>query len=133
MALALRFEKLVQSGAVTDYATLATLGHVSRARVTQIMNLLCLEPDIQEVILFLPKTESGRDPIILAQLLPIAALMDWRKQRDRWQLLQRGTSQTSCDQCCLHFIFCMKISSLLFAARDHIQRRLSDVKMPLGD
>ena len=92
-SLAIRFEKLVQSAAVTDYAALADLGQVSRARVTQVMNLLCLAPDIQEQILFLPKTESGRDPIILAQLLPIAALMDWRKQRDRWQLLQRGTGQ----------------------------------------
>src|SRR3712207_3152134 len=32
----------------------ARLGHVTRARVTQIMNLLNLAPDIQEAILFLP-------------------------------------------------------------------------------
>ena len=36
------------------------LGHVSRARITQIMNLLHLAPDIQEDILFLPKTDKGR-------------------------------------------------------------------------
>jgi hypothetical protein len=42
---------------------LADLGHVTRARVCQIMNLLQLAPDIQEAILFLPRVEGGRDPI----------------------------------------------------------------------
>ena len=37
MALALRFHELVRSGAVRDYAELARLGQVSRARVTQII------------------------------------------------------------------------------------------------
>ena len=39
MALAIRFEHLLATGAVTDQAQLADVGHVSRARVTQIMNL----------------------------------------------------------------------------------------------
>src|SRR5713226_8035601 len=57
MALALKFEQLIRQGVVTDYAVLATLGRVSRARVTQIMNLLNLAPDVQEQILFLkPET-----------------------------------------------------------------------------
>ena len=88
MALAIRFEKLIQSGAVTDYATLAELGNVSRARVTQIMNLLCLAPDIQEEILFLPKTERGRDPIILRRLQRIAAKLNWKEQSEEWSRLQ---------------------------------------------
>jgi len=37
---------------------LARLAHVSRARITQIMNLLLLAPDIQEAILFLPRTDG---------------------------------------------------------------------------
>src|SRR5215831_10955492 len=53
MALALRFEQLLRSGAVRDYAGLARLGRVSRARITQVMNLLHLAPDLQEEILFL--------------------------------------------------------------------------------
>ena len=88
LALALRFEQLVRDGAVADYAELAELGHVTRARVSQIMNLLQLPPDIQEQILFLPRTEHGRDPIHLAQLQPLAAVPDWRKQRKMWQALQ---------------------------------------------
>lgn len=85
MALAIRFEQLIRAGEVADYAELARLGHVSRARITQIMNLLLLAPDIQEAILFLPHVESGCDPIHLRQLQPIAALLSWRKQRPLWR------------------------------------------------
>jgi len=84
MALAIRFEELIRAGDVTDYAELARLGHVTRARVTQIMNLLLLAPDIQEAILFLPRVEKGRDLIHLRQLQPIAAITDWKKQRKLW-------------------------------------------------
>jgi len=45
MALALRFEGLLRDGVVKDYAELARLGHVTRARVTQVMNLLHLAPE----------------------------------------------------------------------------------------
>jgi hypothetical protein len=54
MALAIRFEQMLRDGVVADQAELARLGHVTRARMTQIMNLLSLAPEIQEEILFLP-------------------------------------------------------------------------------
>lgn len=87
MALAIRFDKLIQAGEVADYSELAHLGHVTRARVTQIMNLLMLAPDIQEEILFLSRVTGGRDPIQLRQLQPIALVPDWRKQRKMWKEL----------------------------------------------
>ena len=59
-----------------DYAELARLGHVSRALISQIMNLLLLAPDIQEEILFLPKTVAGHDPIKLKHQQPSALEMD---------------------------------------------------------
>jgi hypothetical protein len=62
MALAIRFDGLLRAGLVSDQAQLARLGHVSRARMTQIMNLLYVAPDIQEHILFLPAVRSGREP-----------------------------------------------------------------------
>lgn len=55
-----------------------------RARVTQIMNLLHLTPDIQEDILFLPKAETGRDPIAESDVRRICAAMAWRTQRILW-------------------------------------------------
>ena len=84
MALAIRFDGLIRDGVVIDQAELARLGHVSRARVTQIMNLLHLAPDIQEAILFLTRIQRGRDPIKERQLRPIAATPNWRKQRRMW-------------------------------------------------
>lgn len=84
MALAIRFDQLIRDGEVRDLADIARLGHVTRARVTQIMNLLHLAPDIQEAILFLPRVEQGRDPVTERDLRPVAALADWRKQRKAW-------------------------------------------------
>lgn len=87
MALAIRIEGLVRDGIVPDYATAAKLGHITRARMTQITNLLHLAPDIQEQILFLPRTERGRDPITERDIRPIVAVPDWRKQRKMWKSL----------------------------------------------
>ena len=87
MALAIHLEHLVRSGQVQDYATLASLGHVTRARITQITNLTLLAPDIQEAILFLPRVQRGRDPIIERDLRPIVSTADWLKQRQMWSQL----------------------------------------------
>ncbi len=92
MALAIRFEELLRAGEVRDYAELARLGHVTRARITQIANLRLLAPDIQEQILFLPAVQRGRDPIHLALVQPIALEPDWRRQRQRWAALLRQRS-----------------------------------------
>ena len=84
MALAIRFDQLIREGVVADQAELARLGHVTRARLTQVMNLLNLAPEIQEEVLFSPPTERGRDSISERHLRPIAAVADWRKQRRMW-------------------------------------------------
>jgi hypothetical protein len=73
VAVALRLEQLVQSDVIATYAELARLGHVSRARVTQILNLRLLAPDLQEAVLFLPPTVRGHDPIHVRQLQRVAA------------------------------------------------------------
>ncbi len=84
MALAIRIDQLIRDGVVADQAELARVGHVTRARLTQIMNLLNLAPDIQEQVLDLPRVECGRDPVTERDLRPIAAIPDWRKQRQLW-------------------------------------------------
>jgi hypothetical protein len=58
--LAIRFDALVRTGAVKSYAELATLGHVTTARVSQITRLLHLAPDIQEELLFYQHPALGR-------------------------------------------------------------------------
>jgi hypothetical protein len=87
MALALRFDQLLREGQVASYAELARLGQVTQARISQIMNLLNLAPDLQEALLFLPRTQRGRDPVILRGLQPIAAKLVWREQRLLWSRL----------------------------------------------
>ncbi len=86
MALAIRFDHLLATGAVRDQAELAELGHVTRARVTQIMNLLHLAPDIQEEILSLPPVETGRDPVRERYIRDIAAEVSWPRQRQMWTM-----------------------------------------------
>jgi hypothetical protein len=88
MALAIHFDGLVRSGEIANYATLARLGRVSRARVTQIMNLLQLAPDIQEEVLFLSVGQGEREPICIRDLQPIALTLDWQKQRQLWARLR---------------------------------------------
>ena len=85
-ALAHRFERLIQDGLAADYADLVRLGHVTRARVTQIMNLLVLAPDIQEQILCWPPVTNGKDPISERGLRSVVVELDWKKQRQ----LRRG-------------------------------------------
>jgi hypothetical protein len=89
MALALRCEKLIKDGTVADQSELARFGQITMARVTQIMSLLNLAPDVQEQILFLPRTERGRDAVKETDIRPIAAVLDWCKQRRMWAALQR--------------------------------------------
>ena len=84
VALAIHLDLLLRKGVINSYADLARLGHVSRTRITQIMNLLNLAPDIQEDILFLPRTLKGRDPITERDVRPILAEVDWTKQRSMW-------------------------------------------------
>ena len=87
VALALRLEAQLRQGVLKDCAEVARVGHVTRARVSQILTLVNLAPDIQEAILFLPRTQRGRDPVILSDVLPIATELDWKRQRRAWRRL----------------------------------------------
>ena len=89
MALAIRFEGLIRDGQVSDQSELARLAHVTQQRMTQIMNLLHLAPDIQESLLFLHRIDLGRAPIHERLLRPIAAEIDWGKQREMWTGVER--------------------------------------------
>ena len=85
LALAHHIQKLVDTGQVRDLAEVARRGHITRARMTQIMNLLLLAPDIQEEMLFLAPTTVGADQITEHSLRPAIAEPSFAKQRDFWQ------------------------------------------------
>jgi hypothetical protein len=83
LALAIRMEGLLRSETIGDYAELARLGRVTRTRITQIMKLLQLAPDIQERILFLPPIRGLNE----RNLRPITNRIDWDEQRHLFQKL----------------------------------------------
>jgi hypothetical protein len=85
MALAIYFDQLLSEGVVTDQAELARLGHVSRARVTQIMNLLNLAPDIQEQLLDLQNVGSAKSALTERRLRSIMLRSCWVEQLRVWQ------------------------------------------------
>lgn len=59
MAVAIRFDAGAGRNEVREDAHLARLSHVTRARITQIMNPLDIGQDIPEAILCLPRTVQG--------------------------------------------------------------------------
>ena len=91
MALAIRFEGLLRGNRIRDYAELARLGRVTRARITQIMKLLLLAPDLQEQILFLPHTQGLNE----RNLRSIVRQIDWNEQRRMFQEITCHRDETS--------------------------------------
>ncbi len=86
MALAIKYQDAVARGELADYADIARLGYITRARATQVMNLLHLAPDIQERILSLDGG-PGSHQITERELRTIATEVYWKEQRKRWRRL----------------------------------------------
>ncbi len=78
LALAHHLDGLVRTGTTKNYRELAELGHVSPARLSQILVLLNLAPAIQEYILFLSAGEGGF--VTEAELRNIAREPRWDRQ-----------------------------------------------------
>ena len=84
LALAIKMDGMLRDGTVGSQAELAAVAHVTRPRITQILNMLHLAPDLQEELLSLPPVVRGRDPITEGDLRPIVAMVDWAEQRAAW-------------------------------------------------
>ena len=81
LALAHRVEGMIRAGELRDFADAARAIDVTRARMTQIMNLLLLAPETQEAILGLPPVTGGCDPVTERGLRPIVAEPNWEIQK----------------------------------------------------
>ena len=88
LALAHRCRDLVRDGVIINQSELAHYGQISTTRMSQIMWLDNLAPDIQDAILALPRTVQGRDEILEREVRPIAKTLDWNQQRSMWAALQ---------------------------------------------
>lgn len=85
LALAHDIERRTRSGELDDLAAAARAYGLTRARVTQIVNLTLLAPAIQEEILAMGLVTKGRDAVAERQLRVIVALPNWKCQTDKWR------------------------------------------------
>ena len=82
LAHAHKIDGMIQRGELRDLADAARHLGLTRARVTQVVSLLLLAPEIQEAVLDLPLVS---DPISERQLRLITAEPDWNKQLFMWR------------------------------------------------
>ena len=92
MALAIKLERMLRAGEVPDVTELARITHVTQPRMSQILNLAMLAPDIQEAILFLPDVAKGKPPIHEKLLRPLSSIDDWDQQRNLWSEIAKKAS-----------------------------------------
>ena len=85
LTLAHHLQDLMDQGIVQDYADIARLSGLTRARVSQIMNLTLLAPQIQEELLFATpgevlSTHSKEYAVRMALKTPV-----WEEQINVWE------------------------------------------------
>ncbi len=90
VALAIQFQDMLQRGEAKDYADLARLGCITRERMSQIMELVWLAPDIQQEILEFPPSGAARFPISEVAVRKVASPLSWNDQRHAWQFLKNS-------------------------------------------
>ena len=87
LALAHEIERRIRAGELDDLAHAARTFGLTRARITQIVSLTLLAPQIQEEILAMPPVKEGRDPISERALRSMVAEPMWGRQIVSWQEL----------------------------------------------
>ena len=89
VALARRMQSMLESRQVESFQQLAELGRISQPRMTQIVSLLLLAPDIQEELLYLPEVVQGKAAIHERLLRPLTTELDWRVQKRMWARIRK--------------------------------------------
>ena len=85
LSLAHDIDRKIAAGEIRDWAEAARRLRLTRARMTQIANLLLLAPEIQDNVLALPPVVEGRDRVTERHLRPIAAEVNWNEQINAWR------------------------------------------------
>ncbi|ACY13333.1 hypothetical protein [Haliangium ochraceum] len=89
LAFAHRVEAEVARGDFESRSAAARHYGMTTGRITQLLSLLWLAPDVQEDVLFLEAID-GREPVSGQALEKIARIADWSEQRRGWDELRRG-------------------------------------------
>jgi hypothetical protein len=87
LAMAHEIERLIAEGAFADRADAARKLGFTRARISQLLDLTLLAPDLQEQLLTM-ETMEGSDPITEHGLRVVVAMASWGEQRKTWFVVQ---------------------------------------------
>jgi hypothetical protein len=99
LAQAHDIEVRVQAGEFRDYADVARHHGLTRARLTQVMNLLLLAPDIQAEV-FALRLPPGREPVTERHLRQVLRSPIWSEQRAAWRRIWASASESEQDRSC---------------------------------
>jgi hypothetical protein len=81
---AIEWQALLVSGKIANQADIAQREGITRARVTQVIGMLRLAPEIREQILSIPNM-AHRPPVTERMLRPISAITDCNDQVKEFQ------------------------------------------------
>ena len=99
LALAHHLQAAIDRGAIADRADVARKLGLTRARVTQLLDLLLLAPDLQGLVLALEAVD-GAEPMAERTLRGVAHAGTWAEQRAAWAKLMAGWAESyrrTCD------------------------------------
>lgn len=83
LALAHHLQRAIDQGLVADRAEVARKLGLTRARVTQLLDLLLLAPDVQAEVLALEAVDAV-EPLPEGDLRRMSAVRSWPSQRRAW-------------------------------------------------
>lgn len=93
LALAHKIQQAIDAGTVPDRAEVARRLGFTRARVTHLMDLTLLSPDLQERVLGLEAVD-GVEPMAERTLRAVAHAGPWAEQRGAWETLNPPVKST---------------------------------------
>jgi len=85
MALAHFYDHLLKSRTIESVSDIGRLESVTQQRISQIMSLLLLAPEIQEFLLTLPTQEHGKKSLPTERLIQIARKVDFDVQSNLYE------------------------------------------------
>jgi len=84
LALAHQLQGALEGGEFKDQAALARQFGLTRGRITKLLDLTLLAPDIQEEVLFL-EADNGREPLTEREIHAVTRHLNWAEQRRAWR------------------------------------------------
>ena len=94
LALAHHLAAAIERGELTDQASIARTLGLTRARISQLLDLTLLAPAVQEAVLGLEAVD-GREPLTERRLRGVLRAGDWGAQGEAWNAIALALPRTS--------------------------------------